>query len=324
MVGNVGIQRQTEYDAHHLVVIQRGDIVLIVAPACAVGLLAGEGNPAIGMLCNYPLLLLGREAAPAAGIIPDRQVGQRQVVQRGQVFYMGVADIQHLQVLTIRQRGYIGNVFAEGDFQELQILAIAEGLQTLDGSAGNNHIFQALHTGNKVAAIQPLIVADVHVLGVLAVNQVMAVVVHQIIDRTDHFRIRQGAALTIGNTPDHLGLMPVILANLGQHIIGEVAIVQHKALAVGQQIQRKAQLRLSFVTHANILENDFFIGSGQGLAEEFKGVVEYHIGSCRLQRLDIFLGQLTGTIGTHQLHLLQIGQQRQLFRRLRHIGRGHG
>ena len=314
MIGDVGIQIQAEDGTDHLVVIQRLQLILAVTPAHTVGLCAGEGEPAIGMLGSQSILLLLGQTAAATGVGSDRQMGQRQIVQRRQICNMGITDVQHLQIGAVSQRRYIRDVFTEGSLQQLQILTAAEGLQALDGRTGNDNIFQALHAGNEVAGIQPFIVADVHILGIFTIDQIVTVIVHQIVDRADNFRIRQSAALAIGHTPDNLGPATVVVTDLCHGLVGDLTVFQNKTLAILQKIQSIADGLLPFITDFGILDMNLFIRGGQGIAVEIKGEIKYHIGHSFHQILHILQRQGTNALLRIQIHT---GQQRQLLDLLR-------
>ena len=270
------------------------------------------------MLGKEAVLLVLGYAADAGGIGSGAQMGQRQVVQRGQVKGMGVADVQHLQAFAACQRSQILNIFAESNLQEFQFLAVCEGCQILDGRAGEDAVFQIGHARHKIAAIQPFVVSKVHETDILAVIQVLAVIIHQVIGAADHLRIRQGAAAAEFHTPNYLGLLPVVVPDLCQNIVGDLAVFQHEALAVLQQIQRQPDFCLALVADLGVLDVHLFIGGGDGGAKEIKAVVEDNLRCRFLQRLGILLAQLADFLTAGKIHIGQIGQQRQLFADFRH------
>ena len=269
------------------------------------------------MLLHKAILLFLGNPAAAGRVQSGAQMGQRQIIQRGQVQGVGIADVQHFQTFTVCQRREVLNILAEGDFQELQLLAVFKGRQILDGRTGYDDVFQVGHSRHKGNCVQEFIVADVHKLHIFTVNQVMAVIIYQAVHSPDGLSIRQAAAaLAEVHPPDHLGFVPVVVPDFGQNIIGHLAVFQHEAAAILHQVQRKAHFLFPFVADFRILDVHFLVGGGDGLAKEVKAVMEFYLRSGVHQGFDVLLGQLADAFGVVQLHTFQVWQHSQLFRYL--------
>ena len=239
-------------------------------------------------------------------------MGQRQVFQRRQILRLGVADVQHLQLLAGGQGAQVRYIAAVGDFQNPQILAVGQRRQILDGGAGEDHDLQTGHTLQEAGIVQVFIVAEVGVDRVLAVAQGGAVAVFQIIDAADDLSVRQAAALAEIDPPDDLRPAAVVVAELCQCLIGKPAVLQNKALAVGQQIQRVPDGLLLIVADLQALELDLLHVRRQGLAVEIKGIVEDGIRRRGDQGLGLLFGELGSTVAAAELYGLQFRQQGQL------------
>ena len=162
--------------------------------------------------------------------------------------------------------------------------------------------------------------SHVHEPHILAVDQILGVLVRQLVGAADDLGIGHAASAAVGNTPDHLGLVPVVLPELRHALIGDFAVFQHEAAAIFQQIQRQTGFRQSLVTDVHVLDvNLRGLGGGKGLAVEVEDVVEGRLRGSLFQGLDVLLCQAAGAVGFHQLHAGQPGKHTQLFAHARHI-----
>ena len=284
--------------------------LVLVPPAYAV-LVAGGDDPAIRvvLLEGIPVLL--------GDLVPDAayggQVGHIPLFQGGQPFRgLGVADVQHLQALAVLQRAQVCDIAAVGDFQDPQVLARGQGAQVLDGGAGNDQHLQALHAGEEGRVVQILVVAEIGVFHILQILELGAVAVLQVIDAADYLRIRQAGAVSEIDPPDHLGPVPIVLPELDQHIAAQSAVLQHEALAVGQQVQGQPDLLLAAVADALLFQDHLFHVRGQGLPVKVEGVVEDGLGGGGNDLLGLLLGKSAVPVFIAELYGLQVRQLPQL------------
>ena len=162
---------------------------------------------------------------------------------------------------------------------------------------------------------------DIYIPGILAVDQILAVVVHQVIGGADDLRIGHGAAAAEFHTPNQLGSVPVFLPDLGQQVIGDPAVFHHEPLAAFHQIQGCTQVIDAVIADVLAVDLHFLVGGGELHAVEIEGIVEGRLGRGGLQQLHIFHGKLAGAVFLRQLHKGHIGQHGQFFRHFCHLGR---
>ena len=254
---------------------------------------------AVGVRGLEVFLLIG--AHPVL-CLPGRaeEAGQRQVIQRGEILDLGVADVQHFQGDTVGKRRQIVDITAVGKLQELQLLAYPEGLQGFDGGTGDDQVAQLRHTGNKAGVGEPFVVADVHVHDILAVHQILAVAVKQTVAYPDGSGIcKAGAGHVFAepHTPDDLGSAPVVVPELGQKLVGEIAVVQHDPGAQGHDVQGLPELSFVFVPQLLVLEGQILRIVGRDIhTKQLKGVVDGGLGNGIHQRFHIGLGE--GRLGS--------------------------
>ena len=71
----------------------------------------------------------------------------RKVIQRRQVLYLSIADVQPLQSRALGKGRQVRQIAAIGKLQKLQIFAAGKGCQILDHGAGDDNGFQVRHIG---------------------------------------------------------------------------------------------------------------------------------------------------------------------------------
>ena len=138
--------------------------------------------------------------------------------------------------------------------------------------------------------------ADVHVFHVFAVFHGAAGFVGHVVNRPDGIGIRQGvipAAYTKIHPPDHLGTVPEVLPDAGQHFTVNVAVVQNKTGAVIQYGQNPADIRFALIADGLILEFHRFVSGGDGFAEQGERIMEGNTGGGILQNGHVLNGQRT-------------------------------
>ena len=302
-----------------------------VTPAHAIGIgvaviQRGVGDGAVGHLCLDFLPLCLSHLDLVAGVDEAQQL-QIQTHQSFHILDAGVTDVQVLQAVTGSQGGYVSDVTAPGDLQELQLLAVAQGSQILDGAAGENGDLQIGHISAEADIYHVGVVTQVDILGIGTILQEITVAVLNAVNGTNHFSIRQPAAVLVvlEHTPDDLD-MGIVVPDAGHGFVAQTAVVQQEVLAVDQLVQGIADLGLALVANVNLDKFHTLVAGGQGFAKEFElvDVVKDHIGQGILQTLNVIGGQVALSFGGHQLHPVEVGQHGQALDIDVYLLRSHG
>ena len=252
---------------------------------------------------------------------------QRQTVQRLIVGNAGEAEIQIGQTLAGRKAVDVFQLVAVGQLQPGQLLAVFKAYQFLGGAAGGDHHLQIGHTADEAQVSQILVVTDVHVFDPFAVFHGAAGVIGHVVHRPEGVRVGEQIVPAVHaeiHPPDHVGAIPEVLPDFGQHLVVQLAVVQDEPLAAVQHRQSLTDLAFPFVADGLVFVDDFLVGGGNGLAEEGEAVVEHGVGGGVLEFCHLLEGLVIA-----QGHVGQPGENPQLAAGLRHLlvreqGQGQG
>ena len=242
---------------------------------------------------------------------------QGQAVQGLQAGYLGVADVQVLQIFTACKIVDAFQLVAVGQLQKFQLLAVFKALELLDSAAGGNENFQVRHVAHKAQVRQGIVVADVHILGAPAVLEVFAGIIKHVVHGPDGFLIGHGGILAEADPPHQLR-SGIVGPDFRHFLVGQAAVVQNKGIAVRHHRQGGPEGGFVRFRQAQIPEFHLGIVGGDGLAEEGEGVVEAGLGGGVYQNLHIGKGQ-GGAAAAHQLHGFQQGHPAQGFGGRQHL-----
>ena len=175
---------------HIGVIIREGIAIIIIAPGIAVALLAFEAVQAFGM----ELQELGLRSVIQLQTHGNKTLHRKIVCSRN-IFNACKADVQEFQIGTVGQRADVFYLRAEAKLQELDVLMILEGGQIRNDAAGKNRDLQLGHIPDKADVCQFVVMADIQILHIIAILQIINDIVCQSVGQTEHFLVNQAVEL---------------------------------------------------------------------------------------------------------------------------------